>query len=314
MTGAPVICFGEALWDRLPGGLFLGGAPVNVAYHLERCGASAVPVTAVGDDDLGREMLRRFARWGLDTRFVGVLGHRPTGVVHAEPLPDGGTSYRIEEDAAWDWIELSPALRRTAGACRAVVFGTLAQRFPHNRERLAHLLKCAGGALRVYDVNLRPPYDSLELVWRLAGRAGLIKANADELARLTGVAPGAGSLEEGARALAEKTACPRVCVTAGAIGAGLLLDRAWHWAEGRPVHVRDTVGAGDAFLAGLIHGLLDDPGAPRQALERACRLGELVASCEGATPEYTISAAGVPVPATAPPGEAQRLGDAGEMR
>ena len=101
----PVLCFGEVLWDCLPRGLFPGGAPINVAYHLQKLGLTAYPVTAVGSDFLGQELVRRLEQWGLDSRFVTVLTDKQTGVVRAHIQPDGSAKYEIVEDVAWDWIE-----------------------------------------------------------------------------------------------------------------------------------------------------------------------------------------------------------------
>lgn len=292
---APILCFGEVLWDRFaPNTLLPGGAPVNVAYHLTRHRWQAIPVTAVGADDLGADLQQQFQKWRLDSRFVSTIKAKQTGVVDITLQPDGSASYRIAEDVAWDWIETASPLLALARSCAAVVFGTLAARFAHNREKLALLLLAAENACKVYDVNLRPPYDDHQLVWELARRASLVKLNSAELLALTD-RKSDDDLRAGAAEFAEKTHCRRVCVTAGARGAGLLINGAWHWVEARPVVARDTVGAGDAFLAALIDGLLRNNEAedaiPR-VLAQACRVGEFVAASDGATPHYEISTDG----------------------
>lgn len=293
---APILCFGEVLWDRFAQDTLLpGGAPINVAYHLARHGRQVVPVTAVGADKLGADLRRQLQDWGLDSRFVSTIKAKPTGVVDVTLQPDGSASYRIAEDVAWDWIETVSPLLALARNCAGVVFGTLAARFAHNREKLALLLLAAENAFKVYDVNLRPPYDDYQLVWELARRASLVKLNNAELLALI-AQKGGDDLRAAAVEFAEKTNCPRVCVTAGARGAGLLVDDAWHWAEARPVVARDTVGAGDAFLAALIDGLLrneDAANALPGVLAQACRVGEFVAASSGATPRYEISPDGV---------------------
>ena len=286
---ATVICFGEILWDSLPRGLFPGGAPVNVAYHLKQLGARAVPVTAVGRDVLGDELLRRLQGWGLETEFVAVLPDKPTGLARVTVNDSGSPSFEIVENAAWDWIELTSATLELVKRSRALVFGSLAQRSAHNRRQLAVLRQHATRALKVFDVNLRAPFDPLDRVWELARGTDLIKLNDDELGRLLDRKLAGDRLEEAAREIAKRTGCTQVCVTAGAKGAGWICKGEWFWAAAKPVDVSDTVGAGDAFLAALLQGLLSGRLSPRQNLERACRLAEFVVSKPGATPSYSIS-------------------------
>lgn len=275
------------LWDSLPQGLFPGGAPFNVAYHLQRLGARAVPVTAVGEDTLGHELVRRMRGWGLETDFVSIISTKPTGLVRVDLTASGAPSYEIVEDVAWDWIPVSDALSALAKNSAAIVFGSLAQRSENNQRALASLRQC--GCFQVFDVNLRPPFDAPDLIWKLARGVDLIKLNDHELQTLLGCGT-ADSLEMGARELARKTSCPHVCITAGSKGAGLLSDDCWFWADARPIAVRDTIGAGDSFLASLVKGLLDSNfGAKQNVLENSCRLAEFVASRPGATPSYSIT-------------------------
>jgi fructokinase len=294
----PVLCFGEVLWDCLPRGLFPGGAPINVAYHLQKLGLTAYPVTAVGADFLGQELIRRLERWGLDGRFVNVLPDKQTGVVRAHIQPDGSAKYEIVEDVAWDWIEPDSEVSELAARGASVLFGTLAQRSEHNRKKLdAVLQKMKGGGLRIYDVNLRPPFDDPEIVRHLAVQSDLIKLNDEELEVVTNRLYPTIALDKAANEYAAGVGCQRLCVTAGARGAGMVEDAKWYWVDGRPVVVRDTVGAGDSFLASLIHGLIGPvKRSPVEALTRACRLGEFVASSDGATPQYTVAPDGTVYP------------------
>ncbi len=286
----PVLCFGEVLWDCLPRGLFPGGAPINVAYHLQKLGITAYPVTAVGKDFLGQELIRRLEQWGLDSRFVNVLPDKQTGVVRAHIQPDRSAKYEIVEDVAWDWIEPDEEVLEMAARGASLLFGTLAQRSKHNRKQLDAVLEKMAGGLKIYDINLRPPFDDAETIEYLATKSNLIKLNDEELEVVThGVYP-AMSLEKAAREYAAQVGCQRLCVTAGARGAGLLDVGKWYWVDGRNVVVKDTVGAGDSFLAALIHGLVGPTSRPPDAiLTRACRLGEFVASSDGATPHYTVA-------------------------
>ncbi|HEY0947455.1 MAG TPA: PfkB family carbohydrate kinase, partial [Opitutaceae bacterium] len=234
-----VLCFGEILWDFLPDGLFPGGAPFNVAYHLHQHGIDTRLVSAVGRDVLGDELLRRLGQWGLSTGLVTRDHALPTGIVRANISPKGDATYEIVTRVAWDEIFITEDAVHAAAPARAVVFGSLAQRSPFNRNSLERLLDALpDDALRVFDVNLRPPHDDLVLVRDLATRATVLKLNAAEAARIaTGGPETPGREEADARALAAATGCACVCVTAGERGAGLLRGEAWHWEPGRPVPV-----------------------------------------------------------------------------
>lgn len=284
-----VLCFGEILWDSLPAGLFPGGAPFNVAYHLHNLGADARIVSSVGRDKLGDEVLRRIKGWGLSTELVAINNGLPTGTVIAEIGPAGDAHYTITTSVAWDQIIASDDAVQAAFTCRALVHGSLALRSTLNCASLDRL--CAvmpADAWRVFDVNLRPPHDDLGLVRERANGASLLKLNSDEAARLTGREPGTadGAEEAMARELSAAHDCARVCITCGSRGAGLLHEGSWHWEPGRDVGVVDTIGAGDAFLARLLVELLAGTRPVADALASACRHGEWVASRSGATPAY----------------------------
>lgn len=282
-----VACYGEILWDLLPHGRFPGGAPFNVAYHLRQLGLRPHVVSAVGADANGDELLDRLRNWGIGTDGIRRHPHRPTGTVRAHLSPGGDARYDIVTDVAWDEIAPDTGARAAAASAGALVYGSLAQRSAANLAALEELLSALpASALRVFDVNLRPPHDDPALVRRLAAHASVIKLNAEESARLAGEPPAPGREEAHARSLAESSRCSLVCVTAGERGAGLWRNGRWIWEPGRRVAVKDTVGAGDAFLASLVRSLL--PGAESDAalLARACRLGEWVATQAGATPAY----------------------------
>ncbi len=283
-----VLCFGEILWDFLPDGLFVGGAPFNVSYHLFQYGVSSRLVSAVGDDLLGEELTRRMEAWKLPADSVARLPGVPTGYVRAALGATGDAKYTITKNVAWDYIPLTEAVRAIAREADGIVFGTLAQRSDGNLAAISALLDMVPArALRVFDVNLRAPHDNLDLARFLAQRAGLTKLNAEEAARLADRADQVeGHEEANARAIARQTGCALICVTAGSRGAGLLRGEKWLWESGREVEVRDTVGAGDAFLACLVAGLIEGKNSDAELLARACRLGEWVATRRGATPVY----------------------------
>ena len=275
-----IICVGEVLWDSLPAGLFPGGAPFNVAIHLHQVGEEVVTVSRVGDDVLGEEIIRRLHKRGLSAEFVQVDPGRPTGVVQVTTDERGEPTYDIREPAAWDAIEMSPGLKTRAGEAEAIVFGSLAQRNRTSRETIHALLE--GGAPGVFDVNLRPPYDDRDVVCASLDRTEIVKMNEDELGRLGAWFGFEGEREEVMRALSEGFECPTVCVTRGERGAVLLHGARMVRHGGYRVETADAVGAGDAFLAGLLARL--GRGSPQEALDYACLLGAYVASQSGATP------------------------------
>lgn len=283
-----LLCFGEMLWDFLPHGLFPGGAPFNVAYHLHRQGADVKVVSALGRDLLGDELLRRLTGWGLGHAGIARHADLPTGYVRATVSASGDASYEIVTNVAWDRIETSDTLLATARRAQALIYGSLAQRSSANRAALDHLLAAlSASAWRIFDINLRPPHDDAALVRELARHATLLKLNSAEAARLAAGQPESpGREEHDARTLAAQTGCGFICITAGARGAGLLRNDRWHWEPGRAVKVADTVGAGDAFLATLTSQLLAGQHSDAACLARACRIGEWVATQPGATPDY----------------------------
>ena len=281
-----VLCFGELLWDLLSSGAFPGGAPFNVAYHLHRLGVPALPVSAIGRDDLGSQLLQRLDAWGISTAAIGRHPTAPTGRVTATLSPTGDAHYAIATGVAWDFIPASDAALAAAARAPAIVFGSLALRSVENRQTLARLVAALPApAWRVFDVNLRAPHDDLALVRHHARLANVLKLNADEAARLAeGTTETPGREEDHARALAEQLHVPFVCITAGARGAGLLRDHRWTWMPAQPVVVVDTIGAGDAFLAAFLAGLLRGGQSDAGLLAAACRRGEWVAARPGATP------------------------------
>ncbi|HEV7402269.1 MAG TPA: carbohydrate kinase [Chthoniobacteraceae bacterium] len=292
---AESFAFGEILWDCLPSGRHAGGAPFNVCAHLTQLDCAAALISSVGRDPLGDEILQVAVEKGVDTRLItrARIG-LPTGTVNATIDAQGNATYDIVQPVAWDEIFVSEQVLEAVAQARAFVFGSLAGRSPYNLEQLDQLLALPG-PVKFFDVNLRPPFADPKLVLDLAQRADVIKLNDDEVGRLaawlqTGAMTGptprdAESLGDACARVAAETATRRICVTRGPDGAAL-------WEGGRlvcvpapHVEVRDTVGAGDAFMAGLMRGLTNGL-AIRQVLESACRLGAFVASHDGATPIF----------------------------
>jgi fructokinase len=280
-----ILCIGEVLWDALPSGLFPGGAPFNVACHLRMLGERVAIASCVGDDVLGEEAVRRLVRRGMDPSLIRIHPTLPTGFVRAELDADGDARYEIVEPAAWDAIEVNDAMTASAAKARAVVFGSLAQRHATSRESILQLVRLA--AFSVFDVNLRPPYDKPEIVEESLHDSDLVKLNGQELLRLSEWFGLPGAERTACEAVASRFGCHAVVVTRGAAGAALWREGRWTEHPGIRTAVRDTIGAGDAFLAALLFRLID--GCPdSEALRFANEVGAFVASRDGATPEYRV--------------------------
>lgn len=285
-TSGEILCVGEVLWDALPEGLFLGGAPLNVARHLHALGEEVAMVSRVGQDRLGREALRRLKARGMPTHLIQPDAALETGFV-AVTLDDGGTpAYEIVQPVAWDALALTDALAGRAERAAAVVFGSLAQR-QETARRTVRRVCASDGALKVFDVNLRPPHDSRSVVEASLGLADVVKLNDHELDRMRDWFGLPGGLRPTVEALAERFGCRAVCVTRGAAGSALWGDGQWWEHAGYRVRVKDTVGAGDAFLAAMLAGLLAGR-AGEELLDLANRLGAYVATRSGAVPAYEI--------------------------
>ena len=280
-AGSEVLCIGELLWDALPAGLFLGGAPLNVACHLSAAGIIATIVTRIGADQLGDEAYRRVAQYGVRTDLLQVDPLLPTGFVRVSVAADGNTAYDIVEPAAWDNLEITRSLLERAATAQAIVYGTLAQRNAVTRATVRRVLETS--ALKVLDVNLRTPYDDREIIRDSLRRADVVKLNDHEMRRLASWFDFRGDLRRTVGVLAETFGCRVVCVTRGPNGAALWRAGRWTEHRGFEVEVRDTVGAGDAFLAVLLAGLLK--GTEDEALlHHANLIGAYVATQHGAVP------------------------------
>jgi fructokinase len=278
-----VFCFGEVLWDCLPRGLFLGGAPLNVAAHLVKLGIPAYMISAVGDDVLGQEALARIERYGVDSRFVTTLQGFQTGSVGVTLDAGGNAKYDIRRNAAWDHIPLAKDLIPAIEGASALVFGTLAMRSKDNLHILDALMDTEW-PMRVYDVNLRAPFYSLEEVMALTRFADLVKCNEEEAREICGVS--SNVLPDAlTRKLADVTNVGRVCVTLGDKGAAYLGPYGLQRALAPKVRAVDTVGAGDAFLAAMVAGIVQGREDHQDFIMGCCRLGAYVASCEGAIPD-----------------------------
>lgn len=280
-AGPPVLCYGEVLWDSLPQGLFLGGAPFNVAAHLGQLGRDAGLVSRVGSDELGREIERRMRARRLDTSLLQWDDELPTGFVGIRLDDRGNPHYEIFSPSAWDNIAWTDSLAGAARDARAIVFGSLSQRREQSRHTLGRLLKHDGH--KVFDINIRPPFGSREVVTESLAAATMLKLNTGELETLRGWYGLEGGEPEAMEALARRFSLNAVILTRAGDGASLWERRQVISVRGPDLEVADAVGAGDAFLAMFLHIHLSG-GPAGEALKWANALGGWVATMQGATP------------------------------
>jgi fructokinase len=282
-----VIGLGELLWDCFPDTRRPGGAPANVAFHAQQLGLSAAVATRVGIDPLGDEVVQFLQQQGLSTTLVQRDPHHGTGTVTVEPRPTG-TTYTFLENSAWDFLTVDETWRIALSQTRAVCFGTLAQRHPASRATIhAAVQLTPATALRVYDINLRPPFYDREWIIASLQLANIAKCNDEEVAVLAQMlsAPSA-ELIPFAQWLRHTYRLEAVCITRGGAGAIGVSATEVCEAAGIPIIVADTVGAGDAFTAGLIWSVLNSRPL-RNTIPFANHLGALVASHPGAMPVLT---------------------------
>lgn len=286
-SAGATVAFGEALWDMLPTGAVLGGAPLNFAYRAKSLGLDAVLVSAVGDDELGREALDQIRRLGLPREYVAVADRAdlPTGVVNVTLDEHRNPTYEIVAGVAYDGIHATPAIDRLAADAACVCYGTLVQRSAQSRETLRRLLEGASRALRVYDINLRPKCYFEEIIRRTLHLSSALKLNHAEAAYLARIdAIPASSPDRFAREVAERYELDYVIITYGDAGAGAYDagSGAWNFETGYLVDVDDPCGSGDAFTAAFVATILAG-GSVGDGLKRGNAYGALVATQPGAT-------------------------------
>lgn len=281
---------GEILWDLLPEGRQLGGAPANFTYHTRALGAEALAITRVGSDELGNETFRRLAAAGIEIQQVQCDPDAPTGTASVD-LVDGQPHFTIHEHVAWDRLEASPEAVQSLARVHAVCFGTLAQRTPHASAAVQTLVRAAPpDAIRVFDLNLRQHHHSPEVIQRSLELATVLKLNETELPALARQFGLAGDTPAQLRQLLQRFQLDLVALTLGAHGSMLARADEISRHPGLPVQVVDTVGAGDAFTAALTLGLLS--GWPLEQINPfANEIARHVCAHAGATPALPPSLA-----------------------
>ena len=278
------LCFGEVLWDILPTEKVPGGAPMNVCYHLNRLGQTASIISKVGNDDNGGDLIKFLKQNNVDTSLVQVDDNRPTGTVIATQKGNE-MEYDIVQPAAWDFIDVTDSLLNKVHTADYFICGSLAARTEHSKQTLFKLLDVA--KTKVVDINLRPPHYTKETIEALLNQADILKLNNHELTLIAGWYHIENDFEKQAIFISEKFSVSTIIITKGDEGAALFFENRFYYHYGYKVNVADTIGSGDAFLAGFLSQHTKGV-SPETALDFACKLGAFVASQKGACPYYTI--------------------------
>lgn len=282
-----IICFGEVLVDVFPTHEKIGGAPLNVANRLSSLNNQVSMISAIGKDDYGDKLITYLQKNNINTDCIEVLDKHETGKVKVTLDQSGSASYDIMYPSAWDKIDVAPNAKAIVKSADAFIFGSLVARDAISRKTLFELLEIA--KYKIFDLNLRSPHYTIDILIQLMMNADFIKFNDDELFEVcNSMGSKYNSLEQNLKYVAEKTNTKHICVTKGKHGAVLLYDEKLFYNSGYQIDVVDTVGAGDSFLGSLISQLLKNKDH-QEALNFACAVGALVAQKEGANPKIHTS-------------------------
>lgn len=282
--GKFVIGIGEALWDMLPEGKKLGGAPANFAYHACQFGLEGMAVSAIGQDSLGEEIVEALEAHHLPYHLDRV--EYPTGTVQVTLDQQGVPQYEIKTDVAWDNIPYTKELAALAADCKAVCFGSLAQRNAVSRESIGLFLQAVPkDCLKVFDINLRQDFYNREVLEESFRRCDILKINDEELVVISRMfeLPGL-SLEEKCRSLIKTYNLQMLILTCGVNGSYVFYEGGMSFLDTPKVTVADTVGAGDSFTGAFVGSLLSGKTVP-EAHETAVKVSAYVCTQSGAMPE-----------------------------
>jgi fructokinase len=281
-----IVGMGEALWDVLPEGKKIGGAPANFAYHVSQFGLNSRVVSAVGDDKLGEEILENFKAKNLNMCISQVP--YPTGTVLVELDEEGVPQYEIKENVAWDNIPYTDELKEIARHTKAVCFGSLAQRSIVSRTTINDFINDIpeeNDALKVFDINLRQSFYTKDIIRNSIKQCNILKINDEELvavSRLFGY-PGI-DLQDKCWLILGKYNLKMLILTCGINGSYVFTPGNFSFQETPVVEVADTVGAGDSFTAAFIASILNGKSVA-EAHERAVKVSAYVCTQNGAMPQ-----------------------------
>jgi fructokinase len=279
-----VICYGEILWDILPSGPLPGGAPMNVAYHLNKLDASPALITKIGDDNYGKDLIEILSNDGVEVTFETDPKY-PTGLVFANVDKDHEMAYDIVYPSAWDFIEWKQAYSNLVSEAEYLVFGSLTSRNDVSRNTLYQLLEVS--KKNVFDINIRRPHFDRKQLEYLLQKTDLLKLNLSELELVSDWFDQSGKTEDRLRFVQDLFKINQIIVTKGDDGAMVNDHGVIYKHPGYKITVQDTIGSGDSFLAGYLAQLLKGTSV-EEALEFAAGIGAFVATKAGGCPEYEL--------------------------
>lgn len=285
-TQSSVYCYGEVLWDIFPDGSRAGGAPFNVAYNLMRMGIDAQMISRVGKDKLGSDLLSQLTNWNIATQNIQTDSVYATGTVIATIDQHNEAHYDIIKPAAWDFIEFNDNYKTKVNSAAAFVFGSLITRGETSRKTLFELLEIA--KFKVFDINLRPPFYSLPVLKELLFKADLVKMNKAELRLILDfLSRDYLNEDDSIRYIQDTFDIKEVLISKGSKGAIYYNGDDHYQTPAIPVEIADTVGSGDAFLAGFLSKRITN-SSPEEIMKQAVALGGFITSKEGACPSYSL--------------------------
>ncbi len=280
---------GEVLWDIFPEGRQLGGAPFNFACNAQELGAATSMVSCIGNDELGRRITKAVREKGVDDRYIACDADHPTGTVSVKLDPDGNPDFTIHENVAWDFIPWNDDLESLAARCDAVAFGSLTQRSETSRSTIRRFLdRTREECIRVFDINLRQSFYDKEVIEESLRRANVLKINTEELRVVAELFDTKAEKKEVLSRLLGDYSLRLIALTKGARGSMLIKPSQISSHLGYQVEVVDSVGAGDAFTAAMVIGMLSNKDLD-EINEGANRLASYVCTQSGALPKIPNS-------------------------
>ena len=280
------IAYGEVLWDVFINEKKIGGAPLNVALRMKSLGCDVAMISCVGNDEDGKAILDTVKDLGLETASIITSEDFPTGLVNVTLDKTGSATYEIKYPSAWDKIILNDEARKLTNEADVLIYGSLVCRDEVSRKSLEELLQI--NTYKVFDVNLRKPHYTYDILEQLMKSANFVKFNDEEIIEIASALNFPHTdLKENMIFISSLADVKGICVTRGKQGALLLWEGTFYENYGYPIVVADTVGAGDSFLAALITSLLTNKN-PQKALDFACAIGALVAASPGANPKISL--------------------------
>lgn len=285
MYSNSAVCYGEILWDLLPSGAMPGGAPMNVAYHLQKLGMPAILISRIGKDEWGDKLIALLNQHAIDTQCIQIDSQNSTGIVNAFLKENNEVEYEIVYPVAWDFISTQKEFVSLVEEASYFVFGSLASRNNVSANTLLQLLEAAN--TKLLDINLRPPHFTKAAIETLLHHADILKLNDHEVKIISGWFNNYGTINEQVNSIQEHFQIDTILVTQGANGALINSKGIFYEHLGYKVKVKDTIGSGDAFLAGYLSQLANN-STPEEALQFANALGAFIATQQGACPQYSL--------------------------